>query len=227
MRRTDRLFELVQQFRGGRLWRGKDLAERLGVSLRTLYRDIETLKAQGVPIEGERGLGYQLREPIFLPPLTLGTLELEALHLGLAWVGRSGDATLSEAADALRTKIDAVLPGDRQGRNYAAGVGIYAPMPEGPHQHLAGLRAAIRDQMVQSLGYTALDGAKTLREVRPLHLEFWGRVWTLTAWCELRDDFRAFRVDRITRVTPTGRRFRPEKGKLYGDYLRRIEAAKT
>lgn len=225
MRRTDRLFELVQLFRGGRLWRGKDLSERLGVSLRTLYRDIDTLVASGVPIEGERGVGYVLRGPIFLPPLTLNEVELEALHLGLHWVGRSGDESLADGAERLRAKIDAVLPDDRKGRDFAAGTDIYAPMPEGAHRFLPDLRAAVRDQRKLSLTYASLSGSETQRVIRPLHIEFWGRVWTLTAWCELRDDFRAFRIDRIQRLTPTGARFRPESGRRYVDYLERLEDA--
>ncbi|WP_338052064.1 helix-turn-helix transcriptional regulator [Roseicyclus persicicus] len=213
------MFELVQLFRGGRLWRGADLAERLGVSLRTLYRDIDRLVASGVPIEGERGVGYVLRVPVFLPPLTLTTAELEALHLGLALVARSGDATLAQAADGLRGKVDAVLPDARQGRDYAAGTTIHAPAPEGALAMLPGLRAAIRDRQVLSLVYTALDGAETRREVWPLHLEFWGRAWTLTAWCALRADFRAFRVDRIARLTPTGAVYPDRPGRRYADYL--------
>ncbi|MHA1545135.1 MAG: helix-turn-helix transcriptional regulator, partial [Alphaproteobacteria bacterium] len=125
MRRTDRLFEIVQLFRGGRLWRGGDIATRLEVSLRTIYRDIDTLVASGVPIEGARGVGYILREPIFLPPLTLTTTELEALQLGMEMVRKMSDADLAEAAARLLTKIDAVLPGDRRGRDFLKSLSVY------------------------------------------------------------------------------------------------------
>lgn len=110
MRRTDRLFELLQLFRDGRTRRGRELAQKLEVSLRTIYRDIDTLVASGAPIEGELGVGYLLRAPIFLPLLTLTETELEALHLGVALVERSGDASLADAAMRPRAKIDAVLP---------------------------------------------------------------------------------------------------------------------
>ena len=222
MRRTDRLFELIQLFRGGRLWRGRDLAERLEVSLRTIYRDLDTLTASGVPIEGERGLGYMLREPIFIPPLTLTTLELEALHLGMHFVSHTGDETLSEAARQLKIKIDAVLPSNRQGKNFAKGIGIYAPTPEGPHVFLPLLREAIRQKQKLNLIYHRLDGKTTKRLVRPLHLEFWGSVWTLTAWCERRDDFRTFRVDRIKAAKQQGH-FRSEPGKRFTDFLERFQ----
>ncbi len=219
MGRTDRLFNLVELFRGGRLWRGQDLAERLGVSVRTLYRDIGALIAAGIPIEGARGVGFQLREPLFLPPMTLGTEELEALHLGLVWVARSGDADLAEAATRLHAKIEAVLPGDRQGRDYAKDIAFYAPMPQGVHRHMPLLRQAIRAQQVLSLTYTRLDETQTRRIVWPLHLEFWGQAWTMTAWCTLRQDFRAFRVDRITYALRTGDRFTSRPGRRYSDYL--------
>lgn len=221
MRRTDRLFELIQLFRGGRLWKGRDLAERLETSLRTIYRDIDTLVASGVPIEGERGLGYILREPIFLPPLTLTRAELDALHLGVAHVARMGDVTLAEAAARLKDKIDAVLPRDRRGVDYAAGIAVHTPTPEGRHDHLPILRDAIASRRIVDIEYRRLDETRAHRSVRPLHLEFWGRAWTLTAWCELRSDFRVFRVDRIERLEVSERGFRSERGKSYEDYLSR------
>lgn len=224
MRRTDRLFELIQLFRGGRLWKGRDLAERLDTSLRTVYRDIDTLVASGIPIEGERGVGFILREPIFLPPLTLTRSELDALHLGVAMVARIGDATLGEAAARLREKIDAVLPSGRRGVDHAVGVAIYTPTPQGRHEHLPALRDAIAARRIVDIAYTKLDETHARRTIRPLHLEFWGQVWTLTAWCELRSDFRVFRVDRIERLEVCERSFRNERGKSYKDYLSRCDA---
>ena len=114
MRRTDRLFELIQILRDGRLHRGSDMAERLGVSLRTIYRDMDTLIASGIPVEGERGLGYMMTAPITLPPLNLTLTELEALHLGLAVVNKAADDELKTAAKSLSDKVDAVLPEERQ-----------------------------------------------------------------------------------------------------------------
>lgn len=222
MRRTDRLFELLLLFREGRLLTGHALAARLGVSVRTVYRDVQTLLASGVPIEGERGVGYVLREPLFLPPLTLTEDEAEALHFALEHAQRAGDAVLAPAVASLRAKLDAVLPTQRQGEHFARALVSFAPGAALPL--LAPLRAAIRTQRRLHLTYTRLDGAVTERTVRPLRLEWWGRVWTLTAWCETRADFRVFRADRIASCVP-GERFAPEAGTAYADYLARFPPA--
>ena len=225
MRRTDRLFELVQLFRGGRLRTGRALAERLGVSLRTIYRDIDTLIASGIPIEGERGVGYVLREPIFLPPLTLTHGELEALHLGVALVRQTADPELVDAAAALMAKIDAVLPADRPRFGHRWGFAVYGPALEDEALNaLVTARQAIGRQEKLFLVYRSLADEVTTRIIRPLQVEYWGRVWTCTAWCELRADFRVFRLDRIARCSPTGDRFKAEPGKSLADYLKRAEA---
>ena len=127
MRRTDRLFELIQLLRDGRLHRGRDLAERLGVSLRTLYRDMDTIIASGIPVEGERGLGYMMTAPITLPPLNLTLTELEALHLGLSVVSKAADEELQRAAQTLSDKVDAVLPEDRSAPANGWGFAVYRP----------------------------------------------------------------------------------------------------
>jgi predicted DNA-binding transcriptional regulator YafY len=224
MRRTDRLFDLVQLFSRRRLLTGAAIADALGVSLRTVYRDIDTLVASGVPIEGERGVGYLLREPYFLPPLTLNPIEIEALHLGMALVRRSGDAALAEAADHLERKVDAVLPSDRPRSGHRWSVAVHLPsrLP-GERRNIATLRAAIARREVIAINYQALDGGLSARAIRPLELEFWGRVWTVTAWCEWRADFRVFRVERITHCEPTGRLFEAERGKRLIDYLQQQE----
>lgn len=224
MRRTDRLFELLQLFREGRFWRGRDLAERLETSLRTLYRDIDTLVASGVPVEGERGVGYILREPIFLPPLALSAAELEALHLGVEFVSRMGDSALSEAAARLKTKVDAVAPTSQRGAHHASAVTVLAPAPTGIQRLLPILRDAIKARALLNMTYHRLDGVLSDRTVRPLHLEFWGRNWTLTAWCEARSDFRVFRADRIEAVSLSGGAFRAGPGESYQDYLAQLKA---
>ena len=223
MRRTDRLFELVQLFRDGNLWRGQDLAERLEVSVRTVYRDIETLIASGVPIEGERGVGYILRAPIFLPPLSLTAAELEALYLGVESVQRTGDPGLSDAAITLRGKIDAVVRDARRAEAGVPVVSLLGPVPSGEHPFLPLLRSAIRERQLVALEYLALDGTPTSRVVRPLNLQFWGSSWTLAAWCQLREDFRVFRADRIERAETGIGTFPDEHGKRLFDYLSRIE----
>jgi predicted DNA-binding transcriptional regulator YafY len=222
MRRTDRLFELIQLFRRGRLLKGTTIAEELGVSLRTVYRDIETLTASGVPIEGERGVGYVLREPYFLPPLTLKLIEIEALHLGMALVRAAADAELAAAAEDLQRKIDAVLPSDRPkfGHRWPHAVHLRSRLPQ-ESTTLAVLRMAIARREKIDVRYEALDGNISSRTVRPLEIEFWGNAWTLTAWCERREDFRVFRIDRITECKHSGLLFEAEAGKCLSDYLNR------
>ncbi|MDJ0994077.1 MAG: YafY family protein [Dinoroseobacter sp.] len=219
MRRSDRLFELIQLLRDGKLHRAQELAEATGVSLRTIYRDMETLQASGVPVEGERGVGYMVTAPVTLPPLNLTLAELEALHLGLAIIGEAADEEMQAAARSLSGKIDAVLPEDTHAPRAGWGFAVY-PFAEAAKgfAHMPPLRAAIRARQKVQLTYTSLTDAETVRIVRPLELEYWGRVWTLTAWCELREDFRVFRVDRISDVTPMPSLFVDEPGKRLQDY---------
>ncbi len=224
MRRTDRLFELIQLLRDGRLHRGKDLAEKLGVSVRTLYRDMDTIIASGIPVEGERGLGYMMTAPITLPPLNLTLTELEALHLGLSVVSKAADEELQRAAETLSEKVDAVLPEDRSAPATGWGFAVY-PFAEAARGfvHMAPLRAAIRSRRKVEITYAAPEKPETQRTVRPLQMEYWGRVWTLTGWCELRNDFRVFRVDRILTLDISFDTFEEEPGKTLADYLDQVE----
>ncbi len=224
MRRTDRLFELIQLLRDGRLHRGKDLAEKLGVSVRTLYRDMDTIIASGIPVEGERGLGYMMTAPITLPPLNLTLTELEALHLGLSVVSKAADEELQRAAETLSEKVDAVLPEDRSAPASGWGFAVY-PFAEAARGfvHMAPLRAAIRSRRKVDITYIAPEKPETARTVRPLQMEYWGRVWTLTGWCELRNDFRVFRVDRIQTLDISFDTFEEEPGKTLADYLDQLE----
>jgi predicted DNA-binding transcriptional regulator YafY len=220
MRRTDRLFELIQILRDGRLHTARDMAERLEVSVRTLWRDMATLIASGLPVEGERGVGYLLREPVTLPPLTLTPDEVEALTLGLQLVRRGADPSLTRAADSLQGKIAAVLPArlmDGVGQDTWVFPGDEAMAAA---RHLPLLRRAVRLQERVLIGYVDGSGSATERPVRPLLLEFWGRVWTLAAWCEARQDFRAFRVDRIETLVLTGETFPDEPGRTLADWRR-------
>lgn len=218
MRRTDRLFELIQILRDGRLHTARDMAARLEVSTRTLWRDMATLIASGLPVEGERGVGYILREPVTLPPLTLTPDEVQALTLGLQLVTRGADPSLTRAAGSLLGKITAVLPArllDRMGEESWVFPGAEALAAA---RHLPGLRRAIRLRERVVIGYVDGEGVASDRSVRPLVLEFWGRVWTLAAWCETRNDFRSFRVDRIETLLPTGETFTDEPGRTLAEW---------
>ena len=219
MRRTDRLFEIIQILRDGKLHRAQDIAARLEVSVRTIYRDMDTLVASGVPVEGERGVGYMVREAITLPPVTLTVEELEALHLGMAIVGEAADPDLKRAAQSLASKVDAVLPTAtiNEAEQWKFAVYPFANATRG-FAHMSVLRAAIKARQKLRLSYCRLDGALTERVIRPLHMEYWGRVWTLTAWCELREGFRVFRVDLIDTAAPLPELFVDEPGKRLQDY---------
>lgn len=224
MRRSDRLSQIIEIVQDGRLHLARDLAEKLEVSLRTIYRDIDTLVASGVPIEGARGVGYLLREPVFLPPMNLSLAELEALHLGMAIVAQAADTELQTAAAALTRKIGKVATArGKAPKDWGFGVYPFAQAQLG-FQHMPTLRKAIRGRQALRIGYRALDGTPSTRSIRPLQIDYWGRVWTLSAWCELRAGFRAFRVDHITHCRPNGTHFTDEPGKRLQDYLAQIDA---
>lgn len=219
MRRTDRLFDIIQILRDGNLHRAQDIADRLEVSVRTIYRDMDTLVASGVPVEGERGVGYMVREQITLPPLNLTPAELEALNLGMAIVAEAADPDLKSAAETLAEKIDAVLPVETIAEADAWKFAVY-PFADAARglAHMAPTRAAIKSRQKLHLSYRRIDGTLTERTIRPLHMEYWGRVWTLTAWCELRSAFRVFRIDLIEDMTPLPEIFADEPGKTLADY---------
>ena len=223
MRRTDRLFEIMQLFRDAQFWRGQDIANRLEVSLRTVYRDIETLIASGVPIEGERGVGYLLREPIFLPPLTLTHAELEALQFGMEIVKGAVDEELSEAASQLFVKINSVLPANMRDKDRLHGMAVYSGELAEKVPLLGILRQAIGRREIVKTKYLSLSGSLTARRIHPLHVEYWGQIWTCTAWCEKRNGFRAFRVDHFETIEETAEFFQNEPGRTYVDYLAQLD----
>lgn len=214
MRRADRLMQIVQILRDGTLHRANDLARATDVSLRTIYRDMETLAASGVPIEGERGIGYRVTAAITLPPLNLTMTEMEALHLGLSAVAHSDDTELSAAARALSAKLDAVMPEDRSRAPSGYGFAIY-PFADAARgfQHLPSLRQAVRTR--QKLELT-MNGRS--RNVRPLQLDYWGRLWTCIVWCEREKGFDEIRVDQIASLRILPSLFVDESGKSLRDY---------
>jgi len=228
MRRADRLFRIVQMLRSGRLKTARALAERLQVSERTIYRDVRDLQLNGQPIEGEAGVGYVLRRDFDLPPLMFTPDEVTALVLGARLVKAWGGTEMVAAAAAALARIEAVLPAELAARVYA--IALYAPgykMPTAHRRLLDRLHAACLNRTVVRFAYTRLadDPSRAeLRTVRPLALAFWSGVWTLAAWCETRDDFRSFRIDRMEGLTDTGNTFTQKRGQRLEDFLKRVRA---
>lgn len=222
MRRADRLFQLVQLVRGRRLATGEWLAGRLEVSLRTVYRDIADLQAQGVPIDGEAGVGYRMRAGFDLPPLMFTHDEAKALVACVRLAQPRLDGALADAAEAALSKVLSVLPAGA--RAAAESLAVYAPMADvGPatRERLLALRHATEARRKVQLRYLDLRGRRSDRTVRPLGCFYWDAVWTLAAWCELRQGLRNFRVDRIEALTPLDDGFRDEPGRTLADLLRR------
>jgi predicted DNA-binding transcriptional regulator YafY len=224
MRRADRLFELVQLVRGRRLTTAAFLADRLGVSLRTVYRDVADLQAQGVPIDGEAGVGYRLGAGYDLPPLMFSTDEAKALVAAVRLAQGRLDGALAGAAEQALSKILAVLP--PAARAAAESLAIYAPTFNGAdpvRERLEQLRGAIELRRRLAIAYRDEAGRDSRRRLRPLGCFFWGTVWTLGAWCEERQDFRSFRLDRIAELRVLDEVFRDEPGKTLADLLRAVE----
>ncbi|QCI63868.1 helix-turn-helix transcriptional regulator [Phreatobacter stygius] len=219
MRRADRLIDLLSHFRGKTLVTADALAERLEVSVRTVYRDIATLQAQGFPIDGQAGVGYVLRGPVDLPPLTFDHDQLEALALGLAYVVEVGDPALAAAAAAARAKIDSAWTG--QPSPGVAGRPLRArqrPDRRAP-TFAAGLRAALRARRLVAFDYVDAEARQSRRTVRPLALTAFSDGWMLIAWCELRTDFRTFRLDRMREPRISAATFADEPGRDLASYL--------
>ncbi len=226
MRRADRLFQIVQMLRGGRLVTARTLGERLEVSERTIYRDIADLMASGVPIFGEAGVGYVMREGYDLPPMMFTRDEMVALTVGARMVRAWGGAAMARAAEEALVKISAVVP--EAERQRIVRTEIHAPssaLSEGDRARIDLIEKAVEGRRVLAVDYRDEKGDASRRTLRPLGLWFWGRVWTLVAWCELRDDFRMFRIDRIEALGETGRAFKPERGKTLADFYRSMEAS--
>ncbi|MEL6233229.1 MAG: YafY family protein [Pseudomonadota bacterium] len=223
MRRADRLFRIVQLLRGGRLVTSARLAEALEVSQRTIYRDIVDLQASGVPIEGEAGVGYVMLAGFDLPPLMFSEDEITALVAGARMIRAFGGAEMARGAEEALIKIAAVLPERAAAR--AKSVEIHAVgtcITPALRDRLDQAEAAIEGSLRLTFAYADHAGCATRRSVRPLGLWFWGRVWTLIAWCELREDFRMFRLDRMREMSAAAP-FRAEPGRRLRDFYRKME----
>jgi predicted DNA-binding transcriptional regulator YafY len=227
MRRADRLFQIIQLLRRRRTAvTAATLAGRLDVSERTIYRDIRDLIQTGTPIDGEAGVGYRLRPGYDLPPLMFDRDEIEALVLGARIVRSMGDARLARSADSILAKVSAVVPEPL--RAALDETKLFAPESRlNVSQALTAVRDALVEHRKLRISYQDASGQTSERTVRPLGAFFWGKVWTLSAWCELRNDFRDFRLDRIAQFTALAETFEDEPGRTLPDLLARYGAYGT
>ncbi|QDV63066.1 helix-turn-helix transcriptional regulator [Crateriforma conspicua] len=226
MRRADRLFRIVEYLKARReTVTAKELGEELEVGVRTIYRDIADLKASGVPLTGEAGVGYLLSPNYVVRPLLFDDEELEALALGAQMVQSWADPAMAQAARRALDRITAVLPeslGDtiRDSTSYAY------PSSGKPSLQIdfTSLRRAIRTRHVVEFAYTDHNGSETKRHIRPLAMIFLAPHWMVAAWCELRRDFRHFRLDRMQSMNVLARQFQHEAGKTLKDMRQQSEA---
>jgi predicted DNA-binding transcriptional regulator YafY len=220
MRRADRLFQIVQLLRRRRtVTTAKQIAQKLEISERTVYRDIRDLSLAGTPIDGEAGVGYRIRPGYDLPPLMFDREEIQALVLGVRIVRQFGDPSLARASEAILSKVATVLPKELE--PLLADTRLFVPNIVGGSRSPDGLaiaREALTAQRRIRFRYTSERGDATERTVRPLGVFFWGRTWSLAAWCEMRVAFRNFRLDRVSDPTLLDR-FEDEPGRTLRDLL--------
>lgn len=210
MRPADRLLGILNLLRARRTLTAADLATELGVSVRTIYRDIEDLRSSGVPVAGEAGVGYRLQAGYELPPMIFDAEELAALVTGARMVFRYGDPELAAAARRALHKVEAVLPAELREQVHRTAIFVpsveddavqaIAPIRPGP-SWVTDLRRAIHRGRRVHLEYVRGDGGYAERVVRPVGIFFWGRAWSVGAWCELRREWRNFRADRVRSLT--------------------------
>lgn len=224
MRRADRLFRIVQLLRARRFSTAESIAEELGTSKRTVYRDVRDLVRSGVPIKSEAGVGYQLEGGLELPPLTFNAEEIAALVLGSRMVEAWGDPELAEAAVSALGKVEAHLPEPL--RRVLVDTALFAPSTGLAASRATGmsvLRRAIDKHRKVHFRYVKEDDSETTRTVRPLGLYFFGSKWLVGAWCEMRQDFRTFRQDRMRDIVTLPDRFFPERDGIDLDgFLRHV-----
>ncbi|MDT4332089.1 helix-turn-helix transcriptional regulator [Methylomonas sp. MED-D] len=225
MRRADRLFQIVQILRNRRLVTAKALAERLEVSERTIYRDIQVLSLSGIPIEGEAGVGYALRHGLDIPPIMFSAAELEALVVGARMVKTWGGTELGRSAQSVLDKVAAVVPAELRDRlDRSKLFALRFSRRDDLDVTLDICRKALDEKHVLQIDYRRGDGEFSQRRIRPLGLYFWGNVWTLVGWCELRGDFRNFRLDRIELARVLEETFSEDPGQTLQDFIRRMHS---
>jgi len=221
MSKSDRLFQLTNLLRAYQPVTAKQLAEKMMLSERTIYRYIDDLSVSGIPVYGEPGVGYRLTEGFELPPLHLTALELEALVLGVNLVTTRTGENLSQAAHSLLSKIEASLPLDHelQKENQTVALAPYSFYDEKIRKKWDLVHLAIKDKAQLQLYYLSLDNQESDRVIYPLGLFYWGGVWTLGAWCFLRKAYRNFRVDRIEDIAVSSEILPVPKQVSLGDYV--------
>jgi predicted DNA-binding transcriptional regulator YafY len=222
MSRAQRLLEVIQILRRHRHpVAGASLAAELGVSLRTVYRDIETLQGQGAHIDGEPGVGYILRPGFMLPPLMFSEEEIEALVLGGRWVAAQPDEPLGKAARNALSKIAAVLPEDLQRSLETSSLMVGVRRPAAGDAELPKIRAAIRTERKLRIAYSDEKDNRTSRTIWPVALGFFERMRVVAAWCETRRDYRHFRTDRILSLTLTELRYPRRRTEMLREWQQR------
>ena len=227
MSRTARLFTLLDALRAHRRpVQAQKLAGELGVSQRTVYRDVQTLIGLGAPIAGEAGVGYVLTPGFFLPPLMFSQDELEALVLGARWVERHGDEALGRAAETALAKIATASPKDL--RDQMADTGLWIPprwsnAPAAQKPLVKAIREAIRNEHKLAIAYADEAGRATERAIWPIGLAFYEEKRVLAAWCELREGFRHFRIDRMSDLKATGERYPQRRAALVKAWKREMK----
>ncbi len=222
MQRAERLFQLLTLLRNRRTaMTAKQLSEQLRVSERTIYRDVQSLTLSGVPVEGEAGVGYRLSHRYQIPPLMFDRHEVEALLLGARMVSSWGDTDMALHAQQALQKILAVLPDNLRysDENLPLLVPHMADMQKIYTAYSQQIREAIRLRQRSIIDYTRADEQESSRTIEPLGLIFWGKVWTLVAWCHLRHDYRTFRLDRIKSFSLTGDTFDTDDKKSLKHFL--------
>jgi predicted DNA-binding transcriptional regulator YafY len=222
MRRADRLFDIIQRLRtASKPMTAAALAEELEVTARTVYRDIATLQARRVPIDGAAGLGYVLRRGFDLPPLMFTAEEIEAIAVGARLVRRTGDPGLLDAAESVLSKVTVVLPEALRAQLVSAPLyvsSVGAPIAEGID--LSAVRQAIRDECKLRINYVDEKGGRTERIIWPIAVAYYVQATLVGAWCELRQDYRHFRADRIRSMIVLEERYPSDNGRLMAEWLR-------
>jgi predicted DNA-binding transcriptional regulator YafY len=221
MRRADRLFDIIQRLRTARgPTTAAALAEELEVTVRTVYRDVATLQARRVPIEGAAGIGYMLRRGFDLPPLMFTIEEIEAIAVGARLVSRTGDPALQDAAESVLSKVTVVLPEPLRAQLAAAPFFVSASgAPVAERVDLAVVRKAIRNERKLLIAYADEKGVPTERIIWPIAVAYYVQATLIGAWCELRQDYRHFRADRVSALTVLEERYPSDNGRLMAEWL--------